>query len=170
VALLLAIVGEVHAHRLVAEYHVLPGHKVQIEAWFDQGGTPRNAKVQVSNPDEQILAEGTLDANGIFVFSYTVAEPLKVVIAAGEGHRKELYILQADLAKGLPAQTPHNGTRTSSATPNVALPSPAPLPLSDRSTRISVKDVLLGIGFLLALAAFILSVRSARQLRRLRHE
>jgi hypothetical protein len=33
---------------------------------------------------------------------------------------------------------------------------------------VSLKDVLVGVGFLLALGAFVLSVRNARQLRRLR--
>jgi hypothetical protein len=32
---------------------------------------------------------------------------------------------------------------------------------------VSVKDVLVGVGFLLAVAAFVLSLRNARQLREL---
>jgi hypothetical protein len=37
----------------------------------------------------------------------------------------------------------------------------------DRSSRVTAKDVLVGISFLLAAAAFVLSVRNARQLKAL---
>ena len=38
--------GAAHAHRLEAEYRVLPDHKVQVESWFDLGGdSPRGARV-----------------------------------------------------------------------------------------------------------------------------
>jgi catechol 2,3-dioxygenase-like lactoylglutathione lyase family enzyme len=47
-------------------------------------------------------------------------------------------------------------------------PDPDPMPLADRSTRVSLKDVLMGVGFLLALAAFALSVRNARKLEKLK--
>jgi hypothetical protein len=66
------------------------------------------------------------------------------VISAGAGHRKELEIAAVNLE-----------------------PSAEPPPI-DRSARVSVKDVLVGVGFLLALAAFVLSLWNARQLRRFR--
>ena len=42
------------------------------------------------------------------------------------------------------------------------------MPRADRSSQVSIKDVLVGVGFLLSVAAFVLSLRNARQLRTLR--
>jgi hypothetical protein len=42
------------------------------------------------------------------------------------------------------------------------------MPFADRRSQVSVKDVLVGVGFLLALAAFVLSVRNSQQLQELK--
>jgi nickel transport protein len=157
---LLPATSTADAHRLEADYRVLPERRVQVESWFDQGGVPRGAKVQVYRPDGGVLAEGVLNDEGLFVFSYSQVEPLKVVIAAGAGHRKAIYILQADLARGLQPDTALPVSPSEAEQPSAHL-----VPLVDRSSRIEVKDVLVGIGFVLALAAFVLSVRNARRLR-----
>jgi nickel transport protein len=147
------------AHRLEAECHVLPDRKVQVEAWFDLGGVPKGAQVQVFRAGGQVLTEGQLDRQGLFVFSYAEAEPLKVVVNAGAGHRKEVEVSAEELQQGSPGQ-PSPGTVADKPTP--------PVPLSDHTPKVSIKDVLIGVGFLLALAAFVLSLRNARQLRKLR--
>jgi cobalt/nickel transport system permease protein len=151
-ALLLAVLGVLwaagpaHAHRLEADCQVLPGGRVQIESWFDPGdGRPRGARVQVFRPDGSLLAEGKTDDQGVFVFSCREAEPLRVVVNAGAGHRKEFMIRKEKLEQIAPA-----GTQD-------------PPPPSHPS-RVSIKDVLIGVGFLLALAAFVLSLRNARRL------
>jgi nickel transport protein len=144
----LATAGSARAHRLEAEYRVLPDHKVKIEGWFDlTGDSARGAKVEVFRPDGTLLAEGPMNEEGIFIFSYERGETLKVVVSAGAGHRKELEISAGDLDKSVAATTSEGLTH------------------ADRSARVSVKDVLVGLGFVLALAAFVLSLRNARQLR-----
>jgi hypothetical protein len=45
--------------------------------------------------------------------------------------------------------------------------SPFPAPLAERDSGIPVKDVLIGVSFLLAVAAFALSLRNAKKLRAL---
>ena len=61
-ALLLAAPGQARAHRLEAEYRVLPGNKVQVESWFDlTGDSPRGAQVKVYRADGQLLTDGKLD-------------------------------------------------------------------------------------------------------------
>ena len=147
------------AHRLEAECHVLPDRKVQVEAWFDLGGVPKGARVQVFRAGDRVLTEGQLNGEGLFVFSYDEAEPLRVVVSAGAGHRKEVGIPAADLQQGSPGQA------SAGAVPEE--PAPA-VPLSDHTPKVSIKDVLIGVGFLLALAAFVLSLRNARHLRELR--
>ncbi|MBV9123760.1 MAG: hypothetical protein JO112_10420, partial [Planctomycetes bacterium] len=157
--------GTARAHRLNAQAFVLPDQKVQIESWFSNNDVPHGAQVQVFRPDGQLLTEGTLNDQGIFVFSYERPEALRVVVSAGAGHRKELVIPEADLVRTAAAQAP-----ASSSTGQADSPEVHPVPLADRSSGISIKDVLVGVGFLLALAAFVLSLRNARQLRKFREE
>jgi nickel transport protein len=147
----LLLVGNARAHRLEGEYRVLPGGKVQIESWYDlTGDSARGAEVRVLRADGQLLTEGRTNDEGLFVFAFARAEPLQVVISAGAGHRKELAIPAAELAG-------------SAAAPEAA--SSAPAERADRSSRVEVKDVLTGVALLLAVAAFALSLRNARQLR-----
>jgi len=156
----LTVARPARAHRLVAEYRVLPDQKVQIESWFDTtGDPPKGATVEVFRADKQLLTSGQLNEGGVFVFSFTRAEPLKVVVYAGAGHRAELDIPEADLARGKSAEQVE--TLSNEDAP------PAGEPRADRSSRVTVKDVLVGLSFLLAAAAFLLSLRNARQLRAL---
>jgi hypothetical protein len=156
----LVVVGDARAHRLEADYRVLPGRRIQIESWFDlTGESPKGAAVQVYGPAGQLLTEGRLSDKGVFVFSYAQVERLKIVISAGAGHRKELEIPEVELVRGAADSQAQAKSAASAEQLN-----PDPAPLADRSTRVSLKDVLMGVGFLLALAAFALSVRNARRL------
>jgi cobalt/nickel transport system permease protein len=162
VAVGLAAPGTVHAHRLEAEYRVLPDGWVQVESWFDlTGESPQGAGVQVFRQGGELLIEGKLDEKGLFAFLPQKSEPLKVVVSAGAGHRKELVIPESD-----------PGRKERSVAPEQQPVSPpaarADDTFADRSPRVTAKDVLVGIAFLLALAAFVLSVRNSRALRDLR--
>jgi len=159
---LLAGAADARAHRLEVDYTVRPGQKVQVESWFDlTGKPPPGAQVQVFRDNGDLVTEGVVDDQGIFVFSYTKAEPLRVVVSAGAGHRAEVHIPAQDLARspGAGAQSPDAGGPA--AGPETRTP------LIDRRPRESVKDVLVGVGFVLAVAAFVLSLRNARRLREL---
>lgn len=146
VAMVLAMPGAAFAHRLEAEYHVLPDGKVRVESWFDLSGeSARGARIQVYAADGTLRVAGRLDEKGVFTFPVEKSEPLRVVVSAGAGHRKELAIPVSELAASPPAD---------------AEPSPA-----DRSPRVTFKDVLIGLTFILAAAAFLLSVRNGRRLR-----
>ena len=51
-AWMLTTPGLAYAHRLEADYRVLPGGQVEVEAWFDlTRDSPRGARVQVLRPD-----------------------------------------------------------------------------------------------------------------------
>jgi nickel transport protein len=160
---LISWAGAARAHRLEADFQVLPGQRVQIEGWFDlSGAAAKGAKVEVFRPNEQLLTSGRLNDDGILVFSFTQAETLRVVVSAGAGHRKELTISEADLAR---SATGSDAELLTSAPGDSA--SSESRPRADRSPRISLQDVLVGVGFVLALAAFALSWRNARRLREL---
>ena len=75
---------------------------MQVESWFDIGGaSPKGARVQVFHSEGEPLTQGRLDANGIFIFSVTKAEPLRVVVSAGDGHRAEQVIAAEAVARSL---------------------------------------------------------------------
>jgi hypothetical protein len=167
--LILILPGTACAHRLEGEYTVLPGRRVQIESWFDlTGDSPRGAVVQVFRADDKLLTEGKLDAKGLFVFAYERAEALRVVISAGAGHVKTLHIRAAELEPRSTAATVNSASSSNPrADPDGEPGDGQPMPRADRSWREPFTNVLVGVGFLLALAAFVLSLRNARQLRAL---
>jgi hypothetical protein len=159
---LIGLCSPARAHRLEADYRILPGGKIQVESWFDlTGESPTGAQVRVYRKTAaDVLVEGKLDKNGTFVFSYAQPELLRVVISAAGGHRKELEIPARELTAADAASLPSRTSETSVDTK----------PFADRSSRISPKDVLLGLALLLALAAFAMALGNARKLRELRQK
>jgi cobalt/nickel transport system permease protein len=162
---LLAFTPPVSAHHLLADFDVKPDRRIVIESWFDipgeNGDAPRGAKVLVYRADGSLLVEGVTDAKGLYAFSFEKAEPLKVVVNAGQGHVKELHIPKERLepyATSDAAPTEH-GTSA-----------PTAESFADRSSRFQFRDVLIAFGFIFGLAAFILSLRNGLALRALRRD
>jgi hypothetical protein len=120
---------------------------------------PKGAKVEVFRPGQVLLAEGRLDEQGNFLFRYAEPEELRVVVSAGVGHRKEFLIPREWLDGSMAYAETVNQSGQPSA--NVVFPRTVP----QAGWRERFKDVLLGITFLLAVAAFILSWRNGRKLR-----
>jgi nickel transport protein len=162
-ALVLAFLlpGSALAHRLKAQAFVLPNQRVQIESWFSTGDPARGARVEVLRADHQILTSGQMNEHGVFVFDYAGSGPLTVVVRAGAGHRAEVVVTAEELGRS--KQQPEKTTTT--ANPNGL---GEPVPLARREADLPIKDVLIGVAFLLALAAFVISLRNARKLRELR--
>jgi hypothetical protein len=134
---LLLVVGSARAHRLDAEYTILPEKRIRIECWFERGGPPKAANVRVERSDGAVLVEGKADSKGEFVFTCEEPQALKVIVDAGDGHRVELSI---------PAE--------SDTDPNRAHRHDQPFPWG---------TVLLGVGVLLVPAAVVLGVRLWRR-------
>jgi hypothetical protein len=142
----LLAVDEAQAHRLDADSSVKLVQKVRIESYFSDDSRPKGAKIQVFRADEtEPFREDRLDDEGAFEFLADLT-PLRVVIQAGEGHTKELLI-----------------------GPALVDASSAPPPIEHKTT-FPVVESTLGLSFLLALSAFILSLRNARRLREMRRE
>lgn len=155
------------AHALDAQAFWLPGQQqVRIEGWFDNGRLARGAKVRVCDAKGRAVAAGVLDQEGRFVFALPEVEALQVVVTASGGHRKELAIGAEELRNSVAEDRP--------PTPEAARPNdepPAPVPLTERrSMGDRIKDLVIGIGFLLALAGFVLGLRNARRIRELKRE
>jgi hypothetical protein len=157
-ALVLCLPKPARAHRLVVECRVLPDHKVQVEGWYNSPSNPHpavRAKVDVLRSDGSRLTEGELDVSGFFTFSYEKPEDLSVIVYQ-TGHREEVRLSALKLGLEAPTDSQVGNGSTSSS----------PVKSEHESLREWVREVLIGVGFVLALAAFVLSVRNARELRR----
>ena len=150
---------EARAHRLDGQLFLLPNRKIQVESWFSNGDAAKGAKVQVYGAQNELVGEGELNDQGVFVFPLGDIDPRAVIISAGAGHRKVLTLAAKVLERA--AAAPENNGH--SAGPNGV--STTAVPLAERDSAGPIKDVLVGVGFLLALAAFVLSIRNAQKLR-----
>jgi nickel transport protein len=150
--------GDAQAHRLNVQAILLPDERIQVESWFSSGEPAKGASVCVRSQGGQVLCQGRMNDEGIFVFPFVGTEDLTVVVSAGEGHRKELTISAEELKRG------HETRQAAHVDP---AGSTAPVPLAERASGVSIKDVLSGIALLLALAGFSLSLRNVRRIRRL---
>lgn len=169
--LLLLIPSAAFAHRLHADYRVRPGWRVAIESWFETGESASEASVKLLRADGSVLCTGTLDAKGVFVFSYSRAEPLRAVVSDGTGHRAEKMISEKDLAAGLCAEASAVGTCLQPAGPLTAAvlfreaeepPGKAAETFADRDSPWPTWKVVLGVGVLLALALIATALNRAR--------
>jgi hypothetical protein len=135
---------------------VLPGKKVEVASRYKlipRSVPAEGARVRVFRPDGRLLVEGRTDEQGKFLFSYEKVESLRVEVYQ-DGHLAEARLAAAALGN-----------------PSGAEPATRPQPGEDPADshwREDVKDVLVGVGFLLAAGAFVLSLRNARRLRDLK--
>ena len=155
---LLMTASHAQAHRLHADVYVLADRQVRIESYFDDDKPPQGAAVEVRRSDGSLLAEGKVDDKGHFVFRFDEAESLEVTINAGVGHQKTILIPRERLEQ------------TTATSPQTTMGTTVQGPFRGREAhdtlREQIKDALLGISFLLSVAAFLLSWRTSRRLRR----
>ena len=160
---LLFAASSARAHSPHADFLVLPDRHVQIDGWFDPGAAPmKGAQVLVFRPGLHLLVEGQLDENGSFVFRFTDAEPLEVIVNGGAGHRTSFVIPREKLEQIAQTEPRPLGSDADNRSLTVA----AQTREHPDMWREQLKDALLGISFLLSVAAFLLSWRTSRRLRR----
>ncbi len=105
-----------------------------------------------------MLLEGQLSREGLFQFDAPAGQALQVIVEAGEGHRAEVTIRPDEVADPVAEK----------AEPTTTTPAPAQPPPLRHDERFPFKDALTGISLLVAVAAFVLSLRNARRLRELK--
>lgn len=149
ISVLLALPSLALAHQLEAEAKIdLKAKRVIVETWYETGDAPKEARVKVLRPDGSILAEGRADERGNYAFEYQQAESLRVEITAPGGHRTTLRLKASDLEEKSESQQPRSTS-------------------SSESQTSRGRDLLLGLTFLLALASFVLSWRTAQRVQNL---
>ncbi len=81
----------VHAHALGVDCKLKDG-KVHVEAFYDDDSAAHDAKVQVLDATEKVVAKGMTDKKGLW--SFDAPEPGKYVVHvdAGAGHRAKKTI------------------------------------------------------------------------------
>ncbi len=159
----LFVASSASAHRPRADYTVRADRQVQIDGWFDPGDSRmKGAKVQVFRPGQHLLAEGQMDDNGTFVFRFSQAEPLEVIVNAGAGHRATFTIPREKLEQNSKAEPRPFESGDEDGSRKVVTQSRE----HPDTWREQIKDALIGISFLLSVAAFLLSWRTSRRLRR----
>ncbi len=119
---------------------------IVLECWYETGETPRAATYVVQRADGSTLTTGKCDAEGKATFTYEKVEDLAVTLTAS-GHRTRLDLPAAKLAPQA-AGTVIETTR-------------------GQPLREFLRDLVSGLAFLLALAAFLLGWRNSRRLREL---
>lgn len=169
------------AHRLRASYQVLPGCRILVRGTFDHGGGhPLHGHVVAKSSSGEIIDQSSLRSHGTTVLSFRKLQSIWITITDTTGHRAEARASVEDLRGTY--QNALSGTvalcLSPQTTPLVRMallshfpgaPEEAPLPgAKEEESGSLLKNILIGIGFLLALASFLMCLRNARELERLR--
>jgi len=68
-ALLLAVAGDAHAHKMMAHGRVYDDGTVLLQGFFPDGKAARGVAVEVRRPDGSLFLEGTTDGKGKLTFT-----------------------------------------------------------------------------------------------------
>ena len=159
-------------HRLNVDCFVLPDARVQVEVYYDRGGSAADSAVYMSNAAGQQIAEAETNADGFCIFNVTTAEAytFKAVIAGHRGTCKlspeDVSALQDALSARNAPDAPQAATAPVSGAPRktsrpVAFKHPHPV---ETSPPLAV-NMLAGLGFILALAAFAMVLAQRKTIR-----
>jgi nickel transport protein len=92
---------------------------VFIEGYFSGGTKPRDAELQIFDPDGNILAEGRTDDNGEYSFKVPAVTTLRVHLNAGAGHQAECEIPEEEIRAEAEATSPVSGNGEGAATGSI---------------------------------------------------
>jgi hypothetical protein len=153
------------AHDLRAAFVVLPDHKVLVRCWYTaiNGPSPaRGAVVAISRAGREHI-RGTSDEEGFFTFSYDRAERMTIEVRQGDHVSRTVTIEPTELDGGAGSTS---ADALADAPGNDAAKAKLEKMVEQSGTQL-FKDMLLGVSLILAVAAFILSIRHGKRLRML---
>lgn len=94
--------GRVEAHR-VNVFAYVEGTTCYVQGYFSRSRRAQNARVEVFDPEGNLLLEGKTDGEGNFSFPVPKPADLRIVLTAGLGHQNE-FLLPASEAGGARAE------------------------------------------------------------------
>lgn len=149
------------AHRLTVDW-TLTGTVLEIRA--TEGSDPAaGAFVRLRDNSDAPATEGELDETGRFRLEWNGRAPVTIEVDAGLGHRRTLVLTEQDLR-------PRTSPAPAGLSSNPASSGPSEGHLATGSSDVFLSQaarVVLGLTFLLALAAAWMSHRNTRRLTRL---
>lgn len=74
--------------------------RIYTESYFPDGRMVEGGKVLVYDDADNLLTEGTTDADGLFDFPIPKVADLKIVIEATMGHKNSYILKKADVEAG----------------------------------------------------------------------
>ena len=170
------------AHR-VNVFAWVEGRKVHTESYFSGGKKCRGATIEVYDSQGNRLLEGKTNEKGEFSFVPPVKTGLTIVLKAGMGHRNDFFLSAAELggATGESETQPESApANQASAITRAASPDAEQLeaiigrtldkrlrPLVRmveelRRERVTVSQVVGGIGYIFGLAGVLLYAKSRK--------
>jgi hypothetical protein len=160
VILTLVVVELVQAHGLSVRWQVQQG-QLMIKA-DSEGALAVDARVEVRSAGDELLASGKLDETGSWQWPLTDAGELTVVVDSGLGHRRSLTLTGEQLRP----------SKTVASPPAIVFRPPdevddahaAPTRGNSDEARLLGLRVVVGLTFVLALAAGWVSFRNMRRL------
>jgi len=162
----LALVELVQAHGLSVHWEVRDGRLV-IKADSD-GEAAVGAGVEVRSAGDEVLATGKLDETGSWQWPIGVGGELTVVVDAGLGHRRSLTLTGEELRS---AKAPASAPPVMVMDPDeVNHEHPAPVRGSSEEAQSLGLRVVVGLTFVLALAAVWMSFGNMRRVDRLERQ
>jgi len=93
------------AHKL-SVFAYAEGNKVFVEGYFADGKKAQNSNVQAFDSAGKVVAQGTTNDKGQYLFEVPKADDLKIVINAGMGHRGEYMLPASELGDGTDTAEP----------------------------------------------------------------
>jgi hypothetical protein len=165
---ILPLGGDALAHDLKANHAVLPDHRVLVYCWYNFGTGPiaaRHAEVEIQRPGREAI-RGTTDEKGEFTFAYDKIEEMAIVVRTpGHVNHPPDVISVSELEHGGSGEANDTPDESTDKKPDATAASERLHKSAEQSSLQLVKDLVLGVCAIFAVAAFVLSLRNARQLR-----
>ncbi len=131
-------IGPVHAHRINL-FAWVEGDTVYVESKFSGGKGVKEGKIIVTDPEGNELLSGTTNENGAFSFRVPKKTELKIVLAAGTGHRAQWTIAAGE----------------------IEMPAAGKKPDPEKGTPF--KNIMIGLGCIFVLTGLLAYIRKRKQ-------
>ncbi|MEA2108317.1 MAG: hypothetical protein U9P07_02695 [Pseudomonadota bacterium] len=102
--ILFSLAGSAAAHKVMI-FAWVNGNTVQTESKFSGGRKVSAGKIEVFDPQGQLILSGKTNDQGEFSFPIPQSTALKIVLTAGMGHRGEWTVSKDEIINATPTNT-----------------------------------------------------------------